>query len=91
MAELGARSYSEGSGKWIAADPHSGQLLGLGVLVAVEPPVGDVRFGELLAQKAEAGDLHRVPPLLPRIRFDGEELRLEQIAGLGPLDEDRAR
>jgi hypothetical protein len=60
----------------VATDTHAGQLLGLRVLVAVKAPVDDERVGELVAQKAEARYLDRVPPLLPWVGLDLHELNL---------------
>src|SRR5919205_3965967 len=74
----------------VAADTDTRKLLGLGVLVAVQPPVDDVRIRELIAQEAEARHLQRVAPLLPRIGLDRDQLDLEQVALLRSLHVDRS-
>src|SRR5215207_787110 len=48
-AQLGARGQAQSSGVRVAADADARKLLGLRVLVAVQPPVDDERIRELVA------------------------------------------
>ena len=64
--------------KWV-----TGQIGGLGVTIG-DSPAHDERFGELVAQKTEARDLHREPEAR---RLDVDDADLEQITWLRALDE----
>jgi hypothetical protein len=52
--------------------------------------VGDEGVREVVAEEAESRDLDRVPPLVPRVGVDRDDLRLEKVTRLGAPDEDRA-
>jgi hypothetical protein len=53
--------------------------------------VDDERVRELVAQEAEARNLDRVTPLLPRVSLDVDQLHLEQIPRLRVLHVYRPR
>src|SRR5215217_6886630 len=89
LTQLGARGKSQDPGVRVGADTDARELLGLRVLVAVQPPVDDVWIRELVAQEAEARHLDSVAPLLPRVCLNRNQPDLEQIARLRSLDEDR--
>jgi hypothetical protein len=89
-AELRARGNPEGARKRVATNADAWELFGLGVIISDQPPMHDIGLVKLVAKEPEAGDFDRVAPLIPRVGLDGEQLCLEQVAGLGAPDEYRA-
>ncbi len=63
-------------------DAQPRQVLGGGP-AALDAPAGHVRVGEHVAQEPEAGHLHGVAVA---VRLDLQDLDLEQVARLGPVD-----
>jgi len=67
-----------------AGDAHARQVVGGGPAVG-DRPAHHERLGELVAQEAEAGHLHGVAVA---VRLDVEDLDLEDVTVLGPVDVD---
>jgi hypothetical protein len=83
---FGRRRDTRHAHEWRARDAHPGDLRRAGPAVA-DLPMHQERLGHHVAQKAET---RHDRAERGRLRDDVGELDLQQIAGHGPLDEDRA-
>src|SRR6266542_1661129 len=77
-------SLDNGAHERRAGDAHARQVVGGGPAVG-DRPAHHERLGELVAQEAEAGHLHGVAVA---VRLDVEDLDLEDVTVLGPVDVD---
>ena len=77
---------ADGAHERRAGDAQPGQVVG-GRPAVADPPADHEGVGELVPQEAEPGHLHGVAVA---VRLDLQDLDLEQVARLGPVDVHRA-